>query len=122
MSANRSQVLLDSAVQATTVSTDDQHNYGYLGAHIVIKVTAVPGVDTVTPSIEAVNPVDGTYYTLLTGPAISTMGTTVLKVFPGIAVVANVSASDFLPQGWRVTLTHSAGTDFTYSISANLVS
>jgi len=89
-----------------------------------ILVSAVRDATNSTPvqhNVEAVDPVDGTYYNLLTGPAIVGTGTTILKIHPNLAAVANESVNDILPQGWRVTCTHSAASDFTYSISVNWV-
>jgi hypothetical protein len=45
-------------------------------------------------------------------------GTTVLKVYPGLAVAANGSANDVLPRSWRLRAAHSGGANFTYSANA----
>ena len=115
---NTTAKILTSAVRAATNSSDVQQNYNSKGLHLVINMTSVPTVDTVTPSIVGV--VNGVEYTILTGPAIVAAGVTVLKVYPGIAAIANASASDILPHNWKVTMTHSAATNFTYSVHANL--
>ena len=111
--------VLSSAVRAATTNSADQTNYDCRGVHLIVDVTVVPGVDTVTPKIQGM--ANGIYYDILVGSAISATGTTVLKVYPGIAASANVSASDALPLQWRVVMTHSAATDFTYSVTANLI-
>ena len=105
-----------SAVRAATTNSAVFTNYTSRGGHIVIDVTAVPGIDTVTPSVQAFDPISGKFYDILVGTALVATGTVVLKVFPGIAS----SANDFLPLNWRVVMTHSALTNFTYSVSANL--
>lgn len=119
--ANRAITILASAVRAATNNSADQTNLVGRGVHVVIDVTAVPGVDTVTPKIQGKDELSGQYYDILTGAAISGVSTVVLKVYPGITVAANVSASDILPKTWRVVMTHSAGTNFTYSVGASLI-
>lgn len=119
--ANENFVVLASAVRAATNSSAVKDNYAHRGGHFIIDVTVVPGTDTVTPKIEGYDPRSGKYYTILEGAAIVATGTTILKVYPGIGAVANGAASDVLPPAWRVTMTHSAASDFTYSVSANLV-
>lgn len=47
-------------------------------------------------------------------------GLTIIELYPGSTTNANFNAfaSNVLPRVWRVTVTHSAGTSFTYSVSA----
>ena len=111
--------VLQPAARTTTATSDTFTNRSASRLHLVIDVTVTPGVDTVTPKIEGYDPISGKYYTLLTGAAISSTGTTILKIGPGLAASANVSAADFLPRAWRVVMTHSAATSFTYSVAAN---
>ena len=119
--------LLASSVKAATASYSlDQFGNplktkGAKGVKVVIDMTAVPGVATVTPKIEFKDPTSGKWITALTGAAIVAISTVALTVYPGITVTANVSAADVIPDEWRVTCTHSAGTDFTYSIGAWLI-
>jgi hypothetical protein len=117
---NDAHVVLGSASRSGTTTSQTFNNYEHRGAHVLIDVTVAPGTDTVTPKIQGYDPTTDTYYDILVGSAIDATGTTVLKVYPGIAAVANGSASDFLPTAWRVVMTHSAATDFTYSVSVNL--
>jgi len=114
---NSNQVMLTSAVRTATNSTPDQVNLGWRGAHVIMNVTAAPGVDSVTLTIQGKDPASGTYYTILAGLAETTTGIKVYKVYPGITASGNAAASDFLPSLWRVTITHSAGTNFTYSVA-----
>lgn len=115
------QQLLTSKVRSATNSSVIQKNYRSRGLHLVIDMTVVPGVDTVTPKIEGYDALSGKYYDLLVGTALVATGTVVLKIYPGIAASANASASDILPDAWRVTMTHSAATNFTYSVAASLI-
>lgn len=116
---NTSVNVLVAATRAATTTSADFTNYNSRGIHLVVDVTVVPGVDTVTPKIQGM--INGIYYDLLVGSAIVATGTTVLKIYPGIAASANVSASDVLPEIWRVVMTHSAASTFNYTVSANLI-
>jgi len=75
----------------------------------------------VTFTIKGKDPLSGKYYTLLASAAIVAASTVVLRVYPGLTAVANLVASDVLPLDWRVEVTHSAGSNFTYSVGAQLV-
>lgn len=117
--ANRGGTIYESAVRAATVTSGDVANDVYRGIHLIVDVTAVPGGDTITPKIQGKDVTSGKYYDILVGAAISSTGTNVLKVYPGIGASANAAASDMLPRVWRVVVTHSAGTNFTYSVGYN---
>lgn len=118
MGSNVSVGILAATARTSTTNSADQVNYNCRGLHLVVDVTSVPSIDTVTPKIQGI--ANGVYYDILVGSPISATGITVLKVYPGIAAIANASANDILPLHWRVVMTHSAGTSFTYSVSANL--
>jgi hypothetical protein len=111
--------VLASAVRAATLNTEDLCNDYFRGVELVIDMTAVPGVDTVTFTIQAKDPTSGKYFTVLASAAIVATGTTVLRVYPGLTAAANAVVSDVLPRSWRVQATHSAGSNFTYSVGAN---
>ena len=116
---NLSATILPSALRtAAQVSSADQINLRWTGATVIVNVTAfVSG--TYTPKIQGKDPVSGTYYDILVGPAIGATGITILKIYPGISVVANGAASDFLPRVWRVQL-NGTTPSMTISIGANL--
>ena len=111
--------ILASAARTATQTSDDQRNARGRGIHLVIDVTAGAGF-SITPIIEGKDPVSGKYYTILTGAAITTTGTNVLKIYPGISANPNASANDILPKTWRVRVTHADATSVTYSVGANL--
>jgi hypothetical protein len=107
-----------SAVRAATLVGDDNIKVpGNEGVKAVLNVTAVPGVATVQLVIEGKDKASGAYYTILQAAARVGAGVDVLTVYPGVAVTANVSASDVLPDVYRARVIHSAGTNFTYSLS-----
>lgn len=111
--------LPSAAYTATTVNSGDQNNPSWVGAHFIINVSAYTS-GSYTPHIQGKDPVSGLYYDVLVGTAISATGTTILKVHPGLAVVANGSASDILPQTWRVQLVGASTPSMTLSVSAYL--
>jgi hypothetical protein len=75
----------------------------------------------VVPTIDGFDAASGKYYNLLTGAAIATTGTVVLKIAPFLVVAANVAVSDLLPEVIRITLTHGNANSITYSVSAHLM-
>lgn len=113
-------VVLASAARVATVNSSDFGNPGAKGLHLAIDVTAVTLTPSITVTIQGKDPVSGKYYTILASAAIVAIGTTVLKVYPGITVAANLSVSDFLPRHWRVAVTHADTDSITYSIGASL--
>lgn len=75
------------------------------GLKVGVNCTAVTGTSpTLAVTIQGKDP-SGTYFTILTSANIVTTGLTVLTVYPGVAVTANVSASDFIPPTWRISYT-----------------
>jgi hypothetical protein len=112
--------VIPSAVYAATQNSIDLGNLGAAGLVVVIDVTAVPGTDTVTFTIQGKDKVSGKYYTLLASTALVATGTVRLRVHPDLTAVDNAAASDLVPDCWRVLATHSAATNFTYSVGACL--
>ncbi len=110
--------LLAAAVRAATNATEDVIRSKEKGLHLIINMTAVPGVDTVTFTVQG-KAADGSYYTLLASSAIVATGTTVLRIRPGCIAAANSVANDSLPDVYRVNCVHSAGTNFNYNLQLN---
>lgn len=112
-------LLTSSARTATTVSTADQTNDTWNRVQVIINVSSFTS-GTYTPKVQGKDPVSGTYYDLLVGPAIGATGATVLKIGPGFAPIANGVAGDMLPRVWRVTLAGAATPSMTFSVGAFL--
>lgn len=117
---NRQGTLLTSAVRTATVTGTDVANDIYSCLTVILDITVAPGGDTLTIAIQGKDVASGKYYTILTGAAVTAAATTTYKVCPGMTAAANVSASDMVPAIWRVNVTHSAGTSFTYSVGYNI--
>lgn len=107
-----------SAVRAATLVGDDNKKVpGSRGIKAVLDVTAVPGVDTVQLVIENKDPVSGKYVNVLSAAARVGAGTDTLTVQPGGPVTANIAANDQMADTYRIRVVHSAGSNFTYSVS-----
>lgn len=89
---------------------------------VVIDVTAVGVTPSVTPLIEGMDVASGKSWTLLQGAALVAVGTTVLKVAPGLVAAANVAANDIVPERIRLTMTHGNGISITYVATLHLIS
>lgn len=89
-----------SAAAASAVQT----NAFYKGVEIGIDVTAITGTSpTLTVTLEGVDPVTGSTFTVLASAAISAAGYSTLTVYPGIAVTANETANTVLPYKWQLS-------------------
>lgn len=117
MGYSDSVVLLASAARTATPTIADQFTEGAARCHVIVDVTAAAGTG-VTPKIQGKDAASGKYYDVLVGSVITTTGTSVLKVGPGLTASANAAASDFLPAVWRVVVTHSDSSSLTYSVGA----
>ena len=117
---NTHQEITPSAVRSATHSVRVVNTLGKAG-HLIIDITVVPGIDTVTVSIQGRDPTSGKLYTILASTALVATGTTILKVGPGLPVTANLSANDVLPHDLVILFTHSAASSFTYSAGLQIV-
>lgn len=92
------------------------------GIHLVTDITVLTAGADLTVTIEAFEGVTALVYTpQLIGASLLAVGTYTLKIYPGILAVPNVSANDFLPDLWRVTVTVANANSVTYSIVARLI-
>lgn len=108
--------ILPSAARTATTASAEQGNTGYRGGHIIIDVTAVSGSPSLTFTVQGYDATSGKTYTILASAAITSTGTTVLKVYPGLTAAANAAANDVLPDNWRVNVTHGTSDSVTYSV------
>lgn len=93
--------------------------YNYL--NLTIDATAVTATPSVVVTVDALDPVSGKYYNLLTSAAITAISTTVLRIGPTLTAVANLAANHALPDTIRVTMTHGDADSITYSVGAALM-
>jgi hypothetical protein len=117
---NEEVTALASAVRAATTNSSDITAYNAKAILVILDISSVPGGDTVTVSLTGKDPVSGNYVTLAAGQAQSATGTTAIAIGTGVTTVsgASYSANNVpVPRVFRVTVTHSAGTNFTYSVT-----
>jgi hypothetical protein len=76
----------------------------YRGVKFYIDITALTGT-SLTFTIQAVDPVNGTLSTVLASAAKTGTGAFTLTVAPDATTVANVALSDYAPMKWQITVT-----------------
>lgn len=114
--------ILTSAARTTSPDTYEVQGIDrYSGLVVVCDVSAVVSTPSITVSILGVDRLSGNTWTILTSPAITAVGTTALKIHPGITTTANLAASDFLPPFTRIVVNHSNANSITYTVAAYLV-
>lgn len=116
--ANQDVIALPSAVRSATVDTAVQTNHNGRGLVAYLNVSAVPGVDTVTLSILAIDPVSGNAKTLGATAAISAVSLTLLALYPGLA---GSSLNFALPRSFALRVQHAGAGAFTYSLAYSLI-
>jgi hypothetical protein len=80
----------------------DRNNQFSSGITIVIDITAVSGTGaSLTIVLEGKDPISGKYYTILQSAALTAVATTVLRVFPGSVVNANLNGNSIIPKTFR---------------------
>jgi hypothetical protein len=122
MSVVKPQVTVYTSAARTATPTEFEVDTSDVrGLHLVIDVTTLAATPSVTPKIQGYSELGNDWYDLLVGAAITATGVTVLKIYPGIAVQANATASDVLPNKCRVQLTHADADSITYSVAALLM-
>jgi hypothetical protein len=103
----------------TAQNSADQVNYNGRGVQLGINVTALTGT-SFTVAVQGKDVASGQYYTLLTSPAITTTGFTVLTVYPGAPATATLSSPQVLPRTFRVLFTPTSAT-VTATIGASVI-
>ena len=121
MAINLPRILLASAARTADTTAGPYSNPKHRGLHVIIDVTAAAATPSVVPHIQAQDPASGNWYDILVGVAITGVGTTVLKVYPGLAAVANQVADQGLPGLWRLFMDAADADPLTYSVGAHLL-
>lgn len=91
------------------------------GVQVVVDLTAFTTAASLTVTIDAQDVTSGKWYNLLTSTALAAVATTVLRVYPGLVAVNNLTVNDVLAETIRVTVTHGNANSTTYSVSAHLI-
>lgn len=105
---------------ATNITGTTQKNgHYYRGVKVTINVSAIASGDC-TFTLEGLDPISATAYTLLASAAKNGTGAFTLTVYPGLTETSNVDASDILPIWWRIK-TSGTHTGLTWSAFAELI-
>jgi len=118
---NQDLTIYSSAARTANPTYVDQVNRNAKGLHCYIKCTAKISSPSVVFTIEAKDVLTGDYYTILASAAITDVGVTVLKVYPGLTPSANLIANDVLPRTWRIKAVHANSDSITYSVGVSLI-
>ncbi len=113
--------LLESAARTATNNTGTIRNRYHRGLIVTLDITVVPAIETVTLTIQGVDPLTGKLYTILASVLEAAAVTIIMRVHPMLTAAANLIAQDVMPEEWRVLVSHSAAGTFNYSVSAQLV-
>lgn len=112
-------IALASAARTATISSPDLENNWGKGIHVVLDVTEITSTPSITLKIEG--KVNGKYYTILEGAAVTTVSVNTYRVFPHLTAVANSIANDVIPKTFRITVTHANTNSITYSVGYSLI-
>lgn len=110
--------LLTSLSRTATTNTTTQTNRNWRGLHVAIEVTVAAGTGII-PHIQG-QADSGLFYDILVGTTITATGLVIIKVYPGIGVIAGGAASDILPFLWRFQMEATDASANTYEVNANL--
>lgn len=101
---------------ARTATANFTFHSGSAAGLFIIDVTATSATPSVVFTIQGVEPLSGNVYTILASSAITSTGTTVLRVHPELTAAANTIAKDFLPGAININAAHGDADSITYSI------
>jgi len=108
-----------SAARATgaVLNSADIVNYNGRGIVVFTDITAFTS-GGLTIAIQAKDPLSLKYVTILQSAVLAAVGTTRMRVYPGLTPVANLAADDVLSRALRIVATPSDATSITYSVGA----
>lgn len=118
---------LASAARTGNTTSADIINYNGRGIIAFLNVTAVPGVDTINARFQFKDPVSNVY---IDSPLIGAVGAfnvqTVSTAAAGLFLfqcgqINNGFLSSIMPRTFRILVTHSAASSFTYSVGYSIM-
>lgn len=113
--------LLSSAARTADPLKPDLINSNARGIMLTIDTTAFSGSPSVVVTIEGKDDASGKWLPLLVSAAITGTGTVVMRIYPGLTPISNLTANDVLPRTFRVKPVHANTDSITYSIGASLI-
>lgn len=122
MSSYEVNLFLASARTATPTAGQVAGGCGYaIGFHVVIDVTAAPVAPSVTPTVECQDLRSGKWYPIIVGAPLTAVGTRVLRCYPGLTPVANLTVSDVITEQIRLAMAHGNADSITYCAAIHLI-
>jgi hypothetical protein len=110
----------DLAARTATPTKVNQDNLrGARGCVIYINCSTSSATPSVVVTLQGFDPLSGEYWTILASAAITGAGNTVMRIYPGLTAIANLTASDVLPPRWAVDATHADADSITYSVTVH---
>lgn len=106
---------------AGTIVGPDMGNSSFRGVVVGVNLTTLTTA-TATVHVQGKDAISGVYYDILVSAGLISTGFTSLTVYPGAAVISNVSAGQPLPATWRVEAVVTGGSAVvTGTIDASLI-
>lgn len=117
---NEELTILVSAARTATTASPDQVNYNARIAVVFFRVSAAPGVETVTMALEIKDPVSGLYVQAFTDSAWTGPGMRSYCLGVPLATASqplNGGSASPPSRTWRVNISHSGAGSWTYSVA-----
>lgn len=119
---NTDQITLINASNVTTTQGSPiQTNYNARGVVVVFVMIDASASPSVSLQIIGDEPVTSTDWSILVGLPITTNGTYVYRVYPGLIPIANATANDILPRTWGVSVVANNSNQATYTVCASVI-
>ena len=112
---------LPSAVYTTTQTSADIGTSPFRGVEVVLDFTVEDATVSLVVTIDGKDETSNKWSTILTGAAITAVGTNRYRIYPGITAAANLDVSAPLPPKIRIVVTPLDADEATYSVGFSLL-
>jgi hypothetical protein len=113
---------LTSAARTSQTVSANLTNYNATGLAVFIDVTVASGTGGLTIVVQGIDPISGTAVTIFTASAaLTTTGTRMYTLYPGITVGGNQAQSSVIPRTFRILVNHGDASSYTYSVGYSLL-
>lgn len=119
--ANTQFTPFSSAARTASSNTGAITNHNARGITLIIDVSVYPAAASVVFNIEEYDSTSGQYVVILASAAITAVGTTRMRIYPGLVGAAGLVANDILPRNFRISAVHADADSITYSVGAQTV-
>ena len=118
---NMGQLVFAITPRTASVASGDMLNINGRGIIIAIKVTAITGAPSIQVVLYGRDALMDANRIILISAAITAVGTTFLRVYPGLTAAANLTANDLLEYTWSMEVAHANADSITYGVGATLM-